>query len=49
MISNDDADCDSDSDPDSDDSSLLIPDSTDIDGSPERQSLSGSHGQRLWF
>jgi hypothetical protein len=46
MISNLDADSDPDSDPDPEDSWLMLPQSN---GSPERLSLSGSHGQRPWF
>ena len=49
MISNADTDCDPDSDPDIDDSSRLTAKSRVTQGSPERQSLSGSHGQRPWF
>jgi hypothetical protein len=45
MISKDDTDCD----PDSDDSSLSLLDCDGAYGSPERHSLSGSHGQRPWF
>jgi len=44
MISNADSDCD----PDSDDSSRLTAKSRVTQGSPERLSLSGSHGQRPW-
>jgi len=49
MISNPDTDCDPDTDPDPEDSSLLFQGYNDTWGSPERQSLSGSHGQRPWF
>jgi len=47
MISNADTDCDPDCDPE--DSSLLLPEFNGTHGSPERHSLSGSHGQRPWF
>jgi len=46
MIWNPDTDSDPDTDPDPEDSWLRFPQSN---GSPERQSLSGSHGQRPWF
>ena len=49
MISNADTDCDPDSDPDIEDSSRLTAKFRVIYNSPERQSLSGSHGQRPWF
>jgi hypothetical protein len=49
MISNADTDCDPDSDPDIEDSSRLTAKFRVTHGSPERQSLSGSHGQRPWF
>ena len=49
MISNADTDCDPDSDADIDDSSRLIAKSRITQGSPERHSPSGSHGQRPWF
>jgi hypothetical protein len=40
---------DSDTDSDTEDPSLLFVQCTGIDGSAERQSLSGSHGQRPWL
>jgi hypothetical protein len=49
MISNADTDCDPDSDPDSEDFSILLREFNGTHGSPERHSLSGSHGQRPWF
>jgi hypothetical protein len=49
MISNPDTDCDPDTDPDPEDSSLLFMGYIDTHGSPERQSLSVSQGQRPWF
>jgi len=48
MISNADTDCDPDSDPDIEDSSRLTARFRVTQGWPERQSLSGSHGQRPW-
>ena len=47
MISNADSDSDADSDPDN--SWRLTAKSRITHSSPERQSLSGSHGQRPWF
>jgi len=49
MISNADSDRDPDSDPDIEDSSRLTAKFRVTRGSPERLSLSGSHGQRPWF
>jgi hypothetical protein len=49
MISNADKDGAPDSDPDIDNPSRLTAKSRVIHSSPERQSLSGSHGQRPWF
>jgi len=49
MISNADTDCDPDSDAGIDDSSRLIAKFRVTQGSPERHSPSGSHGQRPWF
>jgi hypothetical protein len=49
MISNADTDCDRDSHPDIEDSSRLTAKLRVTHSSPERQSLSGSHGQRPWF
>ena len=45
MISNYDADCDRDSDPDPEGSRL---ERTQCIGSPEQQSLSGSHGTQIF-
>jgi hypothetical protein len=49
MISNADTDWDRDSDPDIEDSSRLTAKLGVTHCSPERQSLSESHGQRPWF
>jgi hypothetical protein len=48
MISNADTDRDPDSNPDIEDPSRLTARFRVTQGSPERQSLSGSHGQRPW-